>query len=466
MAILIPLATLLLAAADPPEARPGSAVDVVTALETTLADAIARAEPSIVAIARRKGDGEATTAVRGQGGGPVDPLKSSDLSFDYGSGVVIGDKGEILTAFHVVRGASRLEVRAMGKQAFYAEVIAADPRSDLAVIVPRETPGLPVPQLKPMPLGDATKLRKGMFLLALGNPFNAASRDGRPSATWGILSNVARRLELSPDEREHRPPTLKNYPTLLQLDSKLNLGMSGGAVINLKGELVGLTTTSASAAGFDAQAGYAIPIDEMGRRAVDALIQGKEVEYGFLGVVLDTLYETNVVKSAQPNSPAAEGQLQDGDAIVSVGDVTVEDMDGLVLAINTVAPGTKVKLTILRRGEVVERTVELAKVHVDGEVIATTRPPAWRGLRVDYTSTMPHATFGPDVLRAIAGGAGVVVTEVEPGSPADKAGLKKEQIIKAVEGRNVKNPRDFAEAVGKRTGAVRLMTHLGPVVVN
>ena len=155
------------------------------------------------------------------------------------------------------------------------------------MIAPRRVPGLAMPALKPLALGDATKLRKGSFLLALGNPFNAA-RDGRPSAGWGILSNVARRLEPPPEDlMQRRPRPSRIYPTLLQLDAKLNLGMSGGAVINLKGELVGLTTAAANAAGFDAQAGYAIPMDALGRRLVETLRQGKEVEYGFLGIRLD-----------------------------------------------------------------------------------------------------------------------------------------------------------------------------------
>src|SRR5205823_514219 len=155
------------------------------------------------------------------------------ISFDYGSGVVVGDGGQILTAFHVVRGAVQLRVRAAGRQSFDAEVIAADPRSDLAMIAPRAVRGVAPPKLKPLAIGDAARLRKGSFLIALGNPFNAA-RDGSPSASWGILSNLARRLEpeLDGGNAIRRTPRLPNYPTLLQLDAKLNLGMSGGAVIN------------------------------------------------------------------------------------------------------------------------------------------------------------------------------------------------------------------------------------------
>ncbi len=476
MSNLLLLFGALCAGSDPPVSPP----EVVAALETALQSAIAKAEPSIVAIARTKTeDGDVTTAVRGRNPAPLqgDPRATARpfnlipnaggemVSFDYGSGVVIGDAGEILTAFHVVKGAQRLEVRAADRQSFEAEVLAADPRSDLAVIVPREGAGMPPPKLRPVALGDATTLRKGAFLLALGNPFNAA-RDGRPSASWGILANVARRLEPSMEDRQTQRVhlQLRNYPTLLQLDSKLNLGMSGGAVINLKGEMVGLTTSLANAAGFDALAGYAIPMDVQGRRIVETLKQGKEYEYGFLGIGLDTNNNTSRVVSAQPGTPADEGNVLVDDQIVAVGEIPVVDSDSLVLAINAMPAGSRVTLKILRQDQSIERTVELAKYRVAGEVIATNRPPVWRGLRVDYTSTLPYTTFGDGMLTAMAKG-GVVVTEVETGSAAFKAGLKKDQIIRSVEGKPLKSPRDFLRIVAGLRGPVSLETEQGPATI-
>ena len=231
----------------------------------------------------------AAIRIRWRTPGPARRTSTNLISFDFGSGVVIGDRGQILTMYHVVKGARELIVRAADRQEFEAEIIAADPRSDLAVIAPIESDGADSPKLKPMAIGDAGKLRKGAFLIALGNSFNAA-RDGKPSASWGILSNIARKLDVGPRRHEHAPEQatrLLDHPTLLQLDSKLNLGMSGGAVINLKGELVGLTTMAASPAGFDAMAGYAIPMDKLGRRAVETLKEGKEIEYGLLGIKPD-----------------------------------------------------------------------------------------------------------------------------------------------------------------------------------
>ena len=248
------LALFALSLADPPP------VDVVSALETAVTNAIAKVEPSVVAITREKSlENDETLAVRGRDANPpegfaADPFEAEDflaLPGDFGSGVVIGDNGEILTVYHLLEGATRIRVRAENRQEFDAEIIAADPRSDLAVIVPREKG--PKPKLTPIALGNAEPLRKGSFLIALGNPYNTA-KDGKASASLGILSNVARRIMAVPDlDRGERAPQqrLRNQPTLMQLDAKLNLGMSGGAVVNLKGELVGITTTGGSPEGFD-----------------------------------------------------------------------------------------------------------------------------------------------------------------------------------------------------------------------
>lgn len=470
MSPLVVLTFVLLAqgpAPSPPD-RPAAApapAEIAAALESALADAIVRAEPSVVAIHRRKGPNpEETRAVRGRHRPAPTGERDDFISFDYGSGVVIGDHGEILTAFHVVRGADRLVVHAVGGQSFDAEVIAADPRSDMAVIVPVEDKEAGKPRLKPIAIGDSTRLRKGSFLLALGNHFNAAREDGRPSASWGILSNVARRLDFEnePLGSSTQPMTLQNHPTLLQLDAKLNLGMSGGAVVDLKGELVGLTTTAASPSGFDAQAGYAIPMDRIGRRIVETLRQGKEVEYGLLGVT-PSPPRSNRVGEVRRNSPAGRGALQLGDEIIAVDSTPVTDFDSLILAVGVYAPGDSVKLKIRRSDAVIERTLVLAKYPVQGEVIATNRPAPWRGLRVDYASTMRNTFFGPADLDATAGG--VVVADVEEGSPAASAGLKKGVVILRVGERPIQSPRAFAEAVNDRDGPVVLDTDMGVLTV-
>jgi S1-C subfamily serine protease len=288
-----------------------------------------------------------------------------------------------------------------------------------------------------------------MFLLALGNPFNAG-RDGRASASWGILANVARRID--PGLIEPFKKQLRNYPTLLQLDAKLNLGMSGGAVVNLKGELVGLTTNAANAGGFDTQAGYALPMDILARRAIESLRNGQEVEYGFLGVELPS-DNSNRIANVQPGTPAGEGGLIADDAVLAIGGLPVVDSDTLVMAVNAFKPGTPIKLRILRNEQEIERTVVLSKLRVHGEVIATNRPVSWRGLRVDFVSTLNNAALGNALLDAMAKG-GVVIAEVQPGSTAEDAGLKPGQVIVKVEDEIIRNPADFTKAIATKNGPV------------
>ncbi len=252
-----------------------------------------------------------------------------------------------------------------------------------------------------------------------------------------------------------------NYPTLLQLDAKLNLGMSGGAVVNMKGELVGLTTMASSPAGFDVMAGYAIPMDRIGRRAVETLKQGKEIEYGLLGI-RSHLPTTNRVEDVTPNSPA-DGQLVAGDEILAVNDAPVIDFDTLILAINSYAPGDAVRLKIRHEGKILTRTIHLAKYPVDGDMIATNRPTAWRGIRVDYLTTISARAAAPPLIDPLPGG--VVVSEVVDDSPAARSGLKKFQIVRQVEKTQVSTPSQFAQAVADLKGPVTLITDQGPVTV-
>ena len=456
------------------------AFDVVATLERAVSEAIERARPSVVTIDRLKSADGSTLAIRGalldpgginrvdllalNGMGMIVEPNSADLpSFDFGSGVVIGDEGQIVTAYHVVEGAARLTVRADGFEPFDAVIIAADPRSDLAVIVPRLRPGdvQDGPRLRPIPLGNAESLRPGSFLIALGNAYNAA-RDGRASASFGILSNTARRLIPARNPYGQSVPTqLHHFSTLFQLDAKLNQGLSGGAVVNMSGELVAITTASANAVGYDPRAGYAIPLDTLGRHAIDALIEGREVEYGFLGISLDS--PTSTIREVQPGTPAGEGGLVKGDVIEEVAGRAVDGYEDLVKAVNPLPVGEPVELTIRRQERSLNTSVVLSKLPIEGNVIATTLPPLWRGLRVDFSSVVTPRGELP--FDAMARG-GVGVTSVVGDSPAGRAGIEPGTIILAVEGDAVRKPSEFLERVTEFEGEeVRLETDRGEVIV-
>ncbi|MBI3407397.1 MAG: trypsin-like peptidase domain-containing protein [Planctomycetes bacterium] len=377
----------------------------------------------------------------------------------FGSGVVIDAKGLVLTNYHVVQGATKIYVRLPGPKGSYADIHAADPRSDLAVLRLRK----PVSVLQAIPLGDADKLERGQFLLSLSNPFAAGFRDGQPSASWGILSNIRRRRPIEVKEEERVQP-LHHYGILLQTDSRLHLGCSGGALLNLKGELVGLTTALAAIQGGETPGGFALPMDGGYRRIIEVLKRGEEVEYGFLGVGPADERQIGathgvLIKSVTPGSPAALGaKLRDNylDAILAVNGMPINDTDDLFLYLGTQLAGTKVQLDVRRQGspETTKAEATLAKFYVPGKRIFSSlgKRPYFRGMRVDYTSLL-YLQSQMLVQRVPSG---VMISDVASNSPAATAQLKSGEVITHVNQVRVSNPAEFYQAVAGVNGAVEL----------
>jgi S1-C subfamily serine protease len=429
------------------------------ALEATVQGAIQQAEPSIACIIVSRSD--AYNSPRAASPNRADEeafQKRLDLANPdnvpeaYGSGVVIdGDNLLILTNYHVVRDATNIYLRLPGDKGSYADIHAADPRSDLAVLRLRNTKLRPLPELK---LGEGGKVRKGQFVIALANPFAAGFRDGSPSASWGIVSNLHRRAAGDSEEEKQKIP-LHVHPILLQTDARLNLGCSGGALLDLRGQFIGLTTSRAAINGSETAGGFAIPLDANMRRIIGRLRQGKEVEYGFLGVGPDTGPPSSEGFRIGPithGSPAHKAGLSYKDVILSINGIRVHEFEDLVLTVGTLLAGSEVKVEILNHSPPYV-VVKLAKYYVPGKVIASQGPNAVRGFRVDYTSVL--------ALRLPAGnrrGAqsiihpGVFVNEIQTSSPA-AAKLKEGDIITHVKVRNadieVNTPDEFYREVQK-----------------
>lgn len=374
----------------------------------------------------------------------------------FGSGIVIDAmNGLVLTNYHVVRDAAKVFVRLPGKRSSYADIEAADPRSDLAVL--RLISKLP--NLQPIRLGDGGKLERGQFVLTLANPFAAGFRDGQPSASWGIVSNIRRRCAGMP-KVEDGVRSLHQYGTLLQLDARLNLGCSGGAVLNLRGELVALTSAIAAIHGGETPGGFAIPLDAGMRRIVEVLKKGEEVEYGFLGVSPGNSKDFDnrgpgVAVTPIPRSPAQiEGRLRHFDRILEVDGEPINEPDDLFLQLGKQLAGARVSLKVRRATGLEETvTVTLVKLYVPGKPIVSSlgkRQPR-RGVRVDYTSTLMH-----DAQLGQAIPLGVVVSSVQAGSPAALTKLRAGDFITRVNGLEVSTPAEFYQAMDNANGRVEL----------
>jgi S1-C subfamily serine protease len=364
----------------------------------------------------------------------------------FGSGVVIDASGLILTNYHVVQDATRLYVRLPGGKGSYADIHAADPRSDLAVL--RLLSAKKMQPLTPIRLGDADKMERGHFVLSIANVFAAGFRDGQPSASWGILSNIRRRAVANPRDEDQTKP-LHHYGTLLQTDARLHLGCSGGALVNMQGEMIGLTTALAAIQGGETPGGFAFPVNAGLRRVIDVLKRGEEIDYGFLGVNFDERAPDGspgvAVAVAIVGSPArTEGKLREKDVIVAINGVPLQHSDDLLVALGTQMAGSKVRLEVRRGKEIFNSEVTLAKLHVSGKAIASSlgKRPFVRGLRVDYGSLLVQK---PRQFATIP--SGVLVSDVKANTAAERAFLKAGDIITHVNRQLVSTPQAFYDAM-------------------
>ncbi|HEV7222436.1 MAG TPA: trypsin-like peptidase domain-containing protein, partial [Pirellulales bacterium] len=452
----------------------------VSAMERVLGRAIARAEKSVVSIARKNRSSEYAPRdsqpdllrpfSRHAGLVPTDPRDPDFVPNEFATGVVIDASGLVLTNSHVVDVHSDHFVTTVDRKVFEMKIKAADPRSDLAVLELKQPRQRGEHDFAPIAFGDASQLKKGQIVVALGNPY-AIARDGQVSGSWGIISNLSRKAG-SPPPRDQdgvvsdNTKMLHHFGTLIQTDAKLNLGTSGGALLNLRGEMIGLTTSLAAAAGYEQPAGYAIPVDETFRRVVETLKKGEEVEYGLLGIRPLSLDQNEVLKGlhgskvemVQRGDPAARYGIEIGDIVTHVDGQPIYDADGLRLHVGKLPPSATATLTILRGGQTLQKRVVLSKYPLGLPQVVTNRPPAWRGLHVDY-STVTRTTHLeiPDFSDPLgADGACVSAREVDTESPAWQAGLRPGTRISHVGPTPVETPEDFRRAVADKSGPVRL----------
>jgi serine protease Do len=238
---------------------------------------------------------------------------------------------------------------------------------------------------------------------------------------------------------------------------QLSPGCSGGALLNLDGEVVAVTTAVAGLTGLDAPGGFAVPVDARMRKIIEVLARGKEVEYGFLGVTFEPLKRDDQrgrgarIGATVPNGPAAKAGLQPNDLVVAINGNPVRDNDDLLLQIGSRTAGSEVRLEILRgieiegKKETVKKTANatLAKLYVAIRPLASNLRPDRFGVRVDYVSVLSQRSIGSTIPD------GVVISQIVPGEPADKANLKPDQVIIAVNGIRVTTPDEFEKAAAQ-----------------
>jgi serine protease Do len=354
-----------------------------------------------------------------------------------GSGFIISKEGYILTNNHVVEDADQIKVKLAGGKEFDAKVIGRDPKTDLALIK------IAGDDLQPLKLGNSDDLKVGNWVVAVGSPFGLEQ-----TVTAGIVSAKGRVIGSGP------------YDNFIQTDASINPGNSGGPLINLQGEVVGINTAIiASGQGI----GFAIPIN-MAKEIEPQLQKRGHVTRGLLGVAIQDvtpelakslgLKESKgaLVSQVVPDGPADKAGIEQGDVIVNFDGRTVGDSKDLPRIVASTTVGKTVTVKLLRDGKEIERQAKVGEMDEENTSEAA-KSPIHPSLGVTVQNLTPQIARELGLKKS----AGVVVTGVEPGSPAAEAMIQVGDVIQAVNRKPVKNVDEFVKIVEKAKGGGSLL---------
>jgi Do/DeqQ family serine protease len=360
-----------------------------------------------------------------------------------GSGVIVDPKGYILTNNHVIENAEEITVRLSDSRKFRATLVGRDPKTDLAVLKVEASGSLPVAEL-----GDSDRLKVGQWAIAIGNPFGLDR-----TVTVGIISATARtRVGVAA------------YENFIQTDASINPGNSGGPLLNLDGKVIGINTAIVAAG---QGIGFSIPINEA-KLVMGQLISRGRVVRGWLGIVIQDVTdelassfgvrerEGVLVADVMKGSPAEAAGVRAGDVVIEFGTTKIKEVPDLQRRVAGVAPGQTVKLTVVRDGKPMPVTVKIGEMPSEDPVaVSLGNETEGYGIQVEPLSPEAAERMNLPLSR------GVLVVDVAAGGPADRAGLRRGDIILEVGRQPVGDASTLAGALsGMRPGdSVLLYVH-------
>jgi serine protease Do len=419
-----------------------AAVASLEAIQLSFRDIAKRVLPVVVEIDVTE------TVTQAQGGSPFDFFNNrggqgAPQEFQrsgLGSGIIVRKTNStvyVLTNKHVVDSATEISVKLHDQRTFKAKVVGVDPRKDLAVVSFESKEALPVAEL-----GNSSELEPGDLVLAVGNPFGFES-----SITMGIVSAVGR----------SGPEGQQTYTDYIQTDAAINQGNSGGALVDIRGRVVGVNSWIAAPTGGSVGVGFAIPIDNA-KKSIDQFIVKGKVEYGWLGVQIGDLQETApyagfakdlkaegrrgaLIVATYKDSPADRAGLLPGDFVVKADGQDVRNRDHLTQIVGGLAAGSTHEFEVIRYGEQLKLSVKIG-VRDDKDEVAPSKS-LWPGMIVaKLTDELRSAAKVPASIDGLLVGA---VTD--PDTPAAKAGFQAGDVIVSVNGKSAKSVMDYFRAL-------------------
>jgi serine protease Do len=452
-------------AAHPPALAPvaAAAPSVVTpgSIETSFAPVVERALPAVVNISSSKAskvsaqgtpqmdqffrqffgqEFEGRDGGRNRGRGSNTPRKQYERSL--GSGVVVRSDGYILTNNHVIDGADDITVTFDNKREMKAKLVGTDAKTDVAVLKVDAT------NLPTIPLSDSSQARVGDVVLAMGSPFGL-----KQTVTMGIVS-----------ARGRTGLGIEDYEDFIQTDASINPGNSGGALLNSRGELIGINTAILANNGGNQGVGFAVPAN-LARSVMTQVMEHGKVVRGYLGLLPQDITpamaqalhskqtEGVLVGDVTAGAPAAAAGLQRGDVILDLNGQKVDDSNQLRMRVSLTPPGTTVHMRVLHDGAEKNVAVKLA------EMPANLGQAAEKG---NESGGAPTSSLEGVSVESAKGGRGVVVTDVDQGSPASVAGLREGDNILEVNRASVSSVADFDRAMRNvSSGATLLLVKRG-----
>ena len=404
----------------------------------TFAPVVKSVAPAVVSITAEKTVEAATQRSLpfffGPGMQPGQQAPGPQKQRGSGSGVILSPDGFVVTNHHLIEGAERITVHLGDKREFKAELVGTDPQSDIALL------RIPAEDLPTLALGNSESVEVGDIVLAIGNPFGIGQ-----TVTMGIVGATGR-----------GGLGIERYENFIQTDAAINPGNSGGALVNSRGELIGIITAIIARGGGGNQGvGFAVPVN-MAHHVMTQLASSGHVSRGYMGVGIQPVDQAiaeafgvkqqggALITSVEPKSPADAAGLKQGDIIRGLNGEAIDDPRKLSLKVAEHAPGSEVELAVLRDGQSRTLAVKLGE-HPEFDVPATPgEKSATSSIGISVQTLTPEVA---EQLRVDPETHGVVVARVQPGSSAAEAGIERGDVIEQVNRKEVSTEADFRNAV-------------------